>query len=391
MDWEWKNIDSLDTESRQSIFTAIKLFIQNHPETVMDHDPDWLYAKCTEDKSICIMFCQAHDGSLIGYAPFFIHPSALNFELFDLPLFRYHIRRFSITAGPLLTEHESSKRILEDLFLAMRVTLAGNEAVFSLGTAVNSNFAQFTLNDPPVRQQYRILPHGKSYQRRLIRLPSDFEEYIKSLGQSTRKNIRRVLRNFERDETRHSEFRVFTKPDDVPEFLKQAQFISDKTYQKRLIGLGLSDDDATRKTFCLAAEKGWFRSYILYCDGAPVAFQHGYIYKDTYYAESTGYIPEWGAQSVGTVMQIYRIRDLIQDNISKLDFLYGDTEKKRTLSNMAREEQNFYIVPKKFPLSQIAYGVYLFNAAMDSLSKWMDRHGIKSKIRHFLRRQATKN
>jgi hypothetical protein len=82
----------------------------------MEHNPDWLHARKGVNKAVRIYLCYAENGSLIGYAPFFLHPSTLSFELFGISLFEYSIRRYTITTTPLLSEAEGSAELLSTLF-----------------------------------------------------------------------------------------------------------------------------------------------------------------------------------------------------------------------------------------------------------------------------------
>ncbi|SCZ85901.1 GNAT family N-acetyltransferase [Nitrosomonas mobilis] len=390
--WMWKDLDHLNTRLRSELLLAIKAFIRNHPDAVMDHDPDWLYTKCSCDKSVKIFVCLAKDGSLLGYAPFFVHPSTLSYELFGVSLFEFRIRRYSITGSPLLsTRAMVDDSFLQDLFGQLRGVLERHEVMFGLGVNLDSHFGRFVRQYTDLQKWYQIFPSGKSYCRRLIIMPESFEQYIKELSHNTRKDVRRTLRDLEKNAEIAVSYRVFTAPEDVPEFLSLAQSVSGKTYQRKLLGLGISDNTDTRQNLILAAEKGWLRSYILLCNNEPVAYQHGFLHSGVYYAEQTGYDPSWSGKSVGTIMQIYRIRDLIDIGVAKLDFLYGDNEKKRSLSNSFHQEQNYYFVPRKFPVSGIAYGLRLFNAITGLVGDFMEKNGIKSKIRRFLRARATRD
>lgn len=388
-EWEWQNLDRLDAAARARILPVLKNFIQHHPDAVMDHDPDWLYIKRSHDKSVKLFVCCAMDGTLCGYAPFFVHPSSLSYELFGIPLWEYRIRRYTITAGPLLQQGVAAEKVLPDLFDHLRGTLGPRETLFALGVELDSAFGQFIRQYPGFHEKHHLLPSGRAYHRRLIALPEDFDQYMQGLSRNTRKDIRRTLRQLEQDPEIMVSYRVFTTPEEVPEFLSLAQSVSDKTYQHNLLGLGICDSAETRRNLTIAAENGWMRSYLLICNGEPVAFQHGYLHGGTYYAEKTGYDPAWAEKSVGTVMQIYRVRDLIDKGVAQLDFLYGDNEKKRSLSNTYREEQNFHLIPRKFPLSLFAYSLRGFNAFSELIGDFMEKHGLKSRIRRILRKRST--
>lgn len=389
--WEWQDLDSLSPTIRSKTLSEVQHLIINHPDATMEHDLEWLYAKCGVEKSVRAFVCFAADGTLIGYAPFFVHPSALSFELFGLALFDFRIRRYTIASTPLIAPDHVSQDIFRGLFIKLLASLERREALFGLGVPLASHFAQYLQHKHVLRKEYLVFPHGMSYFRRFILLPTSFDEYLKNLSHGTRKQIRRAIRNLENDADLSASFRAYTLPEEIPTYLALAQTVSDKTYQKNLLGLGINNNPETRQTLMLAAEKGWLRSYILTCKHQPVAFQQGYLHNGTYYAEHTGYDPNWSDQSVGTIMQIYRIRDLIQLGVVRLDFLYGDNEKKKSLSNFAREEQNFYIIPRRFPISVIAQILRIFNFATKQLGDFMEKYGFKSKIRRFLRKRATNN
>jgi len=385
----WRDLDQLDTAARTQALLAVKDFIRHHAAAVMDHDPDWLYAKSNHNKSVKIFLYFAQDGSLSGYAPFFVHPSSLSFGLLGISLWEYQICRYSITAGPLLAEGINAEKILLSLFDYLWRRLGNRETLFGLGVELDSLFGRFLQNNTNLRKKYSILLSGKPYHRRLIALPESFEEYIRNLGYSARKDVRSALRRLKRSSEASIEYRIFSVPTDVLEFLRLAQQISDKTYQRNLLGLGIRSDDETRRNLNFAAENGWLLSYILVYDQKPVAFRHGYLYSGTYYAIQTGYDPDWRKKSVGTNIQIHCIRDLIDKGVTQLDFLYGDNERKRSLSNTYRIEQNIYLIPDKFPLNILAYALRIFNFISESLGDFIERWELKSKIRRYLRKRST--
>lgn len=391
-DLEWKELDAMNPEARPKTLFLVEQFIQDHPEAVMDHDPEWLYAKCGIDKFVKIFVCFASDGALIGYAPFFVHPSALSFELFGLSLFDYRIRRYCITAYPLIAMDCSKPHVLlEDLFVKISRSLGQRDVVFGLGVQLASNFGQLLGNNAELRKKYQVLPYGSSYQRRLIVLPTDFEIYLKELGYSTRYEIRRAQRLLEKNAEAAVSFRIFSRPDEVSELLSLLEQVSVKTYQHNLLNLGINNNAEIRHIFDFAARKGWLRSLILFCQGNPVAFQHGFLYNDSFYLTHMGYDPAWAKWSVGTVAHAYFIRELIESGVKKFDFLYGDNGSKARLSNLSREEQNFYLVPRTFPLSAVAFSLRAFNSMVDSIGKFIEKYGIKTRIRKLLRQHATTN
>jgi len=388
---EWIDLASLGSEVRQPVLNQIERLIQKHPDANIDHDPYWHSAKCGNDKSSKLFVCITPDNTVAGYAPFFIHPSALSFQLFGISVYDYRIRRYCITATPLLAEEYQSlsSALLEKLLITLREIIGDRDSLFGLGVEKSSNFSQFILENTELRKHYQVLPYGQSYFRRLISLPKDFEAYLKGLGNSTRYEMRRALRLLEKDTEITTSYRIFTQPEEVVELLQLLQQVSLKTYQHQLLNLGINDNAENRHTFELAARKGWLRSLILFSNNEPIAFQHGFLYKKCFYLTHIGYDPAWAKWSVGTITHAYLIQNLIEVGAEKFDFLYGDNGSKARLSNDQREEQNFYIVPRKFPLSFIASMLQAFNFVMNTLGRAIEKFGIKTLIRRFLRRRAT--
>ena len=87
--------------------------------------------------------------------------------------------------------------------------------------------------------------------------------------------------------------------------------MSRKTYQATLLALGIRDDPATSSRLSHSAEQGWLRSYILYCENVPCAFMLGFQYGGCYYYDDVGYDPAYAKWSVGSVLQLKVIEDIL--------------------------------------------------------------------------------
>src|SRR5215467_12969860 len=100
----------------------------------------------------------------------------------------------------------------------------------------------------------------------LIKLPSAFEDYVRSLGSATRK---KDVNNFKKLE-RHSDFdvHIIHRSDQVEAFLQDGEKLSRMTYQWNL-GTRLWNDEANQKRLTRLAEAGLLRCYILYRFGRP--------------------------------------------------------------------------------------------------------------------------
>ena len=387
---KWQDLDSLSPVVREKTNEAIKTFVQEHPDGIIDHDPEWLAAKSGKNKSFKVFIIFSEKGKIAGYAPFFVHPSSLSFEVFGISLFTYRIQRYCITACPLMHPGYHSTVLLEKLLLTIRDSLGRREAIFGLGIELQSDFGRTLLDSHKLKKNYLVFPSGRTYHRRYIILPKDSETYICSLGKTNRKRMKQAQRRLKMNNELSSSTFIYTDPEKVPELLELLEKVSRKTYQHNLLNLGVKNDIETQRTLTLAAENGWLRSYVLICNDEPIAFKHGYLYKDIFFSVSVGYDPKWSNWSAGKIIHMDAIHDLIQIGVKKFDFMYGDSEYKKSLSNSSRIEQNFYIIPRHTPISQIAYALRLLNATANLMGDLLERYKLKSRIRRFLRNRATK-
>lgn len=237
-----------------------------------------------------------------------------------------------------------------------------------------------------------MVPYGPPYHRRLISFTGGYDDYLKSLGKITRKDLRRTRRKVLSTLGGELETRVFRTPTEVEPFLSEATVISNKTYQWNLYGAGLQDKERVSRRMKATAEKGWFRSYILYAENQPAAFQVGHPYRGTYYAWETGYDPRWSKLQIGTFLLTEIFLDLtgIPEAVSRFDFLHGDDLHKSRLSNTARVEQDYYLFPRGVRGAMLAYPLKASLKLSGAMAQMVDRFGLKQGIKRFLRRTSVR-
>ena len=151
-----------------------------------------------------------------------------------------------------------------------------------------------------------------------IALPTTFEDYLKSLRQSTRKAIGYAIRHFERDcEFTHE---IVARPAQVEGFLRAAEHVSRRTYQWD-VGDRLINDDATRAHLCRLAKQGRFRGHLIMVGHRPCAFTFGEVSGQVFNYKTPGYDPRWRRYSPGLVLLALTIRDVIeQTGCDRFDF-----------------------------------------------------------------------
>ena len=119
--------------------------------------------------------------------------------------------------------------------------------------------------------------------------------------------------------------------------------ISAKTYQ-RAFGSGIINNEITQVLFRYAAKKGWLRTYILSINDQPCAFWTGLIYNRIFFAEATGYVPEFKDYHIGTMLFIKLVEDLCKDSeVDHIDFSFGEGQHKQWGESRSWSEASIHI------------------------------------------------
>lgn len=342
---------------------------------LLEHDPAWLLAQCDcAEKQVLVMEA---DGVRL---PLFVHRTGLQFRLGEKTLASVPVLCHVLTGClPPVAK--------DGLLMALADCLPADGVVFLQGLGAKEPL-RAALDSPAVRRWFHILPQGLAYQRRCLAVGGGMDTFLKTRNSQSRYALRKCQRDFEQAHAGRVELGVYADPEAIEDMLALIEPVSSRTYQSRLLGLGIRRDGFIANQLRVGARLGLTRCYVLKVDGRPVIWCLGYVYGDTYYGHHTGYDPEWRRWQPGIVIHLAMFEDLARSlpGVRRFDFLYGDSVFKQRLSNEAREERHYYLFPRD------ARGTALFHAlrATDALSEgvgyWLERHGLKEKLRRWLRR-----
>jgi CelD/BcsL family acetyltransferase involved in cellulose biosynthesis len=164
------------------------------------------------------------------------------------------------------------------------------------------------------------------------------------------------VRKLTKDMNGEVNLRVFRRPEDIDDFLRDATQVSKETYQWKSLGLGLKNQSGTKERLLNLAHFGFLRCYVLYCMGKPVAFVEGFSGGGEFVFYQIGFLPELRKNSVGTVAVLEALRDLMDSNcgIQKYDFMSGSDDYKKRMSNCSAEERSSYVYPPTIKYRLIA-------------------------------------
>jgi Acetyltransferase (GNAT) domain len=189
--------------------------------------------------------------------------------------------------------------------------------------------------------RFQRQPFAPVRVHRRLELPASYEEFLKSRSRSTRESVKRYTNRLLRDHGDELEIKLLREPADLDRIVRDLDEVASKTYQR---GLGVAFDANERERTALGLERGWFRVWVLYRQGQPIAFWPGWVYGGTLFIGTPGYDPAYGDYRVGQYLQMRMTEDLCADpEVGAVDYGFGDAEYKRRFGTESWEEQDVVI------------------------------------------------
>jgi CelD/BcsL family acetyltransferase involved in cellulose biosynthesis len=162
-----------------------------------------------------------------------------------------------------------------------------------------------------------------------VELPSDWEEYLRSLKPRMRNKVRSLTKQLEKS------FRVgFDYCQQAEELKPRLKSLFDlHTRRWHSVGQeGVFGSPAKRRFYheisSLFLTRGWLRFYSLAVDDVYVAHQFCFEYQNKMFLLQEGFDPNWDKYGIGNVLRAYVFRDCIERQIALYDFLRGVTPHK---------------------------------------------------------------
>ncbi len=153
-------------------------------------------------------------------------------------------------------------------------------------------------------------------------LPETWDEYLKLLDTKQRHELRRKIRRFESAGQIDCQFII--EPDRIDMFLEVflPMFVTSREDKKEF--LDSKTEAFFRNVFLEMATAGLFRGMILKLDSKPVAVLAAFDYQDGIYLYNSGFDRQYSHLSVGIISKAFLIKDSIEREKKKYDFLKGN-------------------------------------------------------------------
>lgn len=365
-----------------SVLSAWKKLNEQFPEdNSIVTDPEWLQARAKIEKADIGLYLLSVDDEIAGVVPLEFNPHRVNLRLGDFIIAKVPIARCRMLAQvPSLPPETVAHDLLFEHLLKARF-----DGMYVTGVRADSFFWNYLHNSTLIQRNFVFYSQHGLRPHPIIRINGSFQEYLKGLSRSTRENFTRKLRKLR--ETGTVELVKITDATGVDPFLSAATEISRKTYQFRMLGMGIRDPEQLRQWLKWAAERGWLRSYLLTCGGKPVAFQIAYQCGENFLGQEIGYDPDWSKLSVGIIQQLLALEEIFKENPPRICEFGGYADYKQMLANDSFSRANVWLFRRKaYPT--IVFNAYrLFCSASALSGDLLHSLDLKAKVKGFLRRK----
>jgi hypothetical protein len=348
-----------------------------------------------EDWAALRIFVLKREAVPLGLAIFSRRRRPLKFLLGEITLAQVELTRYWHLGDPHIDASlppDAAPQLCASLLEAALSSLGARECLFLEGLPADGPLHQ-ALALARCRDVAPLqLGLGNDFEHQFIRMPESLAEYLAQMGSRSRQSVQYSQRRLLKDMQGEVRCECFHTEDSIDRFVADAQAISRKTYQWNLLGLGLRDGNALRASLRFAAQRGWMRSFILYCKQVPVAFMLGDQQENCYYYDDVGYDPAYAKSSVGSVLQLMVLECLFArpDRPAWFDFSTGYGEHKGRFGNFARHETNLLVMPATLG-NRTLVGAYRLN---DRASRFavdlLARAGVKDRLKQLIRRRSAR-
>jgi hypothetical protein len=219
----------------------------------------------------------------------------------------------------------------------------------------------------------------------LARIRSSFDEYLASRSASSRQTLRYSNRRFFTENGARLE--IFTAESDIPRLLEAVEQVYARSWQAKTFAGAATTHRDQQSFFNAAAREGWLRSYLLFRDEQPVAYQLGVLYRRVYYLMDCAFRQDFAAWSPGSVITFRALEDLHDARKADVwDFGFGDMPYKRRFGDSEDDAAIVYFVPPNrwrciLRLQQLA------NSSYDFLRSILVRMRVDRIVRKMIKRQ----
>lgn len=226
----------------------------------------------------------------------------------------------------------------------------------------------------------------KQYRHCYIDMTVGFEGYRQKFSSKTRATITRKIKKFTEHCGGSLRWTVHRTESEISDFLETASGLVGRTYQEKLLGLGLPLTDEFVQSARRLAREDRVRAFLLFDGDKPVSYLFCPISQGVVEYAYLGYDPDYRAHSVGTVLQWMALEALFHEQVFIcFDFTEGESEHKRLFATHERLCGNVLFVRANAAGYVLVYGHRLLDVLSSALGAALERFGLRSRLRNLLR------
>lgn len=236
----------------------------------------------------------------------------------------------------------------------------------------------------------RYIPYSP-YNRYFISIKGKFENYLDTFSGKTKSTLKRKVNKLRKACQGGLRFVPYEDSNRIEEFLDSATILSKKTYQHRLLGLGLNDSRGFREHVRYLAEHEAVKGYLLFDGDRPVSYILGKCVNGILSYDHVGYDPFYKEYSPGTVLMYLTLEHLFeQESVSVFDFTEGEGAHKELFATNKMKCADLYFFPSKIKNYAFILVHFSFHAVFEGISDLTEKLRLKKTIRNWIRRNYRK-
>lgn len=196
-----------------------------------------------------------------------------------------------------------------------------------------TSLAEPRLDDITRATPEMLLHVRQRYARYHADLTLPFADYWNRLSGNARSQLKRKGRRVAEVSGGSVRITRARTPDEVEAFHDTARRISQRTYQERLMGGGLPDDDGFVRSMLSTAAADRVRAWLLHIADEPAAYLYCEGRGGVLRYDHVGHDPAFNDLSPGSVLMLEAFRDLMSgDRFERFDFTEGEGQHKRAFA-----------------------------------------------------------
>jgi hypothetical protein len=286
----------------------------------------------------------------------------------------YHIFPYAVSGQ--INNPESIDAFLDNLYVYMKNNKI--DYVFFSTLKKNSFISSYLFEK---KNKLICDPLPVSDQHYILQTPESLNDFLAAKDAKSRYNLKRLARMIECSSEWKPEIKIFHSPEDIKIFFNDAETIA-RNSQPRAINVGFRNTETEYKKRTWLAEKGFFRSYILYLNGTPAAFINGTLYKKRFYTEDIGYDLKYEKYSPGSYLRLKMIQDIAASGCAEIiDYGFGTDDYKKRFSSYSIDEIRIRMYVPNFSNYLFLGHLIFFNFLSGIVRKTLKSTGLYTSIK----------